>query len=621
MKRRIIEIMIPVISAVVAVIIVLSLFFGAPKCPEPKRDSLKDESGQDIYGVCISDLAEKNYIKYAYYTPDEFLSPTDTPAAGTEVDISAQKDIAARGTYRFVLFNLNPEDKNFNQKKQALAPHLQSDNSWHFALYLPPCFSACCVYVRSINRSELSAQAGEIADYDYLAFSDKQGNSEKHTDGTEPIVLDLAFYASRKTLANTLFSRATIVTVHYEGGGAKTGFYGLPVVGTENEVEGVLAEDRVFLTVIAILAGFVFVILAYECVLKKSLFAVPQAALAFGVAGFMFFKLLSYSKAAAPQFSYVCVPICAAIVVASAVLSLVYAFKTRNSEFLIAPPIAFTFGIAYPVLPFYSPLVPAPAMWLAVIMLAFTAFSAFAFFAKLERRNVYLTNNLKLEVARQTDDLKLIIAERDKLLRYLSHDMKKPVSSIKHFVDEMRKNETDEENIKALDIIDGKLDGLQNDFAQLQHFAKMNFAAEASTTVYTDDITDDVFKRLSPDCEANGIKLTCSSPKIAVFAKKDVLCSVIDNLIFNAIEHSQCKNVAVAAFKSAGKCHLTVTDDGVGVQSSREVFLPYYSENAEGDNLGLGLYICHQHMLSMGGDLQYSRKNGKTVFSVVLPLA
>ncbi len=621
MKRRVFAILIPVAAALLSVIIVLSLVFGAKKYPEPQRDFLPDEAGRDVYGVCISDLKEKNYIKYAYYTPDRFLSPTEGSVTGEEVDISAQKNIAKRGTYQFIIYNLNPEDEDFRQKKQALAPYLQSDNSWHFSLYLPPCFSACCVYVRSVNRSSLAASAGEIAGYDYIEYSDKQGYSEQHTDGTQPVFLDLAFYSGREALENEFLRRAAVVTVHYESDGIKVGFDGVPVIGAGNAVKRAIAADQVFLTVIALAAAFVFVVLAFACILKKSLFAVPQATLAWGVAGFTNFKLLSYSAASAPRLLYVCVPICACIILAAAVLSMIYAIKTRKSEFLIAPPIALTFGVSFFVLPFYTPLVPSPAMWLAVIMLSLTAFSAFAFFADLERRNVYLTDNLKSEVARQTEDLNTIISERDKLLRYLSHDMKKPVSGIKHFVAEIRKNETNEENIKALDIIDAKLDGMQSDFSELQKFAKQNFAAEACQTLYTDRTVQSVYERLSPDCEANGISLKINAPKIAVFAKRNILNSVIDNLVFNAVEHSQCSNITISAVKSSGVCRITVTDDGTGIENERDVFRPYYSENGDADNLGLGLYICRQHMLSMGGDLTYSRENGKTVFTIILNLA
>lgn len=106
-----------------------------------------------------------------------------------------------------------------------------------------------------------------------------------------------------------------------------------------------------------------------------------------------------------------------------------------------------------------------------------------------------------------------------------------------------------------------------------------------------------------------------------MYSQKDILSSVIDNLVFNAIEHAKCKNIVISVVKTAVTCKLTVTDDGVGIESGRDVFLPYFSEKHDSDNLGLGLYICRQHLLMMGADLSYARENDKTVFTITLNLA
>ncbi len=615
--KRIFEIAVPVGALLFSIILTLVLVFGAKNPPVPDKITMTDGDGNEVYGVCISDLQQKNTLKYAYYSPDEFVIPDREKISGTETDITIQKNIAKRGSYQFVFYNLNPEDDNFVKNKVPLTPYLGDDKNWHFTLYLPPCFSACTVYV----NTKLVATVGAIEDYNFIDYCEKVDYNQFHQDGAEPLLVDITFYSRREALVNSFNKRASVVTVHYESSGERAGFDGVPMIGSENAINEILSLDRALLMAISLAAALVFAVLAFACCLKKSLFAIPQAALALGVAGFGLFKLLTYYETAAPLAITACVPVFVGIIVAAATLSLLYALSKRKIEFLVAPPIVIVLGIDYLVLPFETPVFHSPVIWLAVLILCFTAFSAFGFFASLERRNVYLTNNLKSEVARQTVELQSIISERDKLLRYLSHDMKKPLSGIKHFVAEIRKNEENLENVKALDIIDGKLNALQSDFSELQKFAKMNFAAESSETVYTDEIAEDIFSRLAPDCEANGITLKCFAPKIAVYAKKSILCSVLDNLVFNAVEHSKCKNITVSAAKSNGGCKITVTDDGIGVQGEREIFLPYYSVSSDGDNLGLGLYICRQHMLSMGGDLVYSRENGKTVFTVTLNLA
>ncbi len=619
MKGRLLNLIIPIISSVITVVVVLSLFFGVKPLRAPNKTSLTDEAGREVNGYCISDLNESNYIKYAYYTPGEFGSPLGAymKMEGELVDISSQKNIAKRGTYHFVFYGLNPWDKNFDEKKDALKPYLKDDNLWHFSLLLPPCFSACCVYVGSV----LMDSKGSINDYNYIDFSDKQGYSETHTDGTEPIVIDLSFYTRREAMAEGFSRRAKIVTVHYESENVVAGFNGVPIVGSADKVSRIISNDKGVLTVITLASTFVLAILVFTCVLKRSSFAVPQVVLAFGVAGFTFFKLLSFSATGVPILLAACIPITVAVTVVGAVLSLIYAIHRKRVGFLIAPPIAFAFGITYICMPFCMPILPNPIIWLAVLIITITALSAFSFFVGLEKTNVYLTNNLQSEVSRQTKSLQTVIDERDKLLRYLSHDMKKPVISIQNFLEEIRKNESNEENLKALSIIDGKLNGLQNDFVQLQKFARLNYSAETSENFSIKELIEDVYNRLSPDCVANGITFKYTSPAIKVYAKRGLLKSVLDNLVFNAIEHSRCKNIAITATRSSGLCKIRVADDGVGVKNKRDIFLPYVSENGEEDNLGLGLYICRQHVLSMGGELEYGCKDGKTVFSISLPLA
>ncbi len=615
---KLLYILVPVLSAVASVILVVALLFGAPQPHAPVYETLTDENGSPIYGVTVDQLTQCNYLRFAYYTPDEFVKPSCFAVQGTRVDLSTQKNVAGRGTYQFVLYNLNPEDSDkWKDGSAKLDPYLQGDKAWHFSVYLPPIFSACNVYA----DSTLEASMGAIENYHYIDYSEKQGATEYYESHTKPVTIDLSFYSRRSALSNSFYQRAHVITVHYETKTAKAAFDALPMAGPAQDMEKVARNDIIVLTVLALAAAFMSVILAFACMLKKSLFAVSSAAMSWGVCGFALFKMLLYLPLSAPLFSYVMIPICVGIIVVAAVLSLIRGIKRSNPKFLVSPPIAAVFVAVYFCVPFNAPVLTNPLVWLAMLMLAFAAFSAFDFFAKLERHNVYLTNNLKSEVARQTKDLKQIVKERDKLLRYLSHDLKKPIVSIKKFVAEIRHNETNAENNKALDIIDGKLDGMQSDLVELQEFAKLNFAAEECVNLPIGDVLQNVYGRLAPDCEANGITLRCNTARFAVYAQRNILYSVIDNLVFNAIEHAQCSTITITAVKNGGVCHLTVADNGVGIENEHDIFLPYHTTGAQNENLGLGLYIGRQHMLSMGGDLQYSRTNNKTTFDIILPLA
>ena len=71
-----------------------------------------------------------------------------------------------------------------------------------------------------------------------------------------------------------------------------------------------------------------------------------------------------------------------------------------------------------------------PVFWLSGIILIYTAILSGLIFTRQEQKLKYLTENLQTEVTLQVKDMQALIDERDELLRYISHDMKKPTTSI-----------------------------------------------------------------------------------------------------------------------------------------------------------------------------------------------
>lgn len=70
-------------------------------------------------------------------------------------------------------------------------------------------------------------------------------------------------------------------------------------------------------------------------------------------------------------------------------------------------------------------------------------------FILLEQTNRYLMNNIQSEVKIQTKNLQTLIEEKDTLLRYVSHDMKKPIQGINHDLKLLKINLDDEQQMKA----------------------------------------------------------------------------------------------------------------------------------------------------------------------------
>ncbi|MBP2664166.1 MAG: glnK [Firmicutes bacterium] len=106
------------------------------------------------------------------------------------------------------------------------------------------------------------------------------------------------------------------------------------------------------------------------------------------------------------------------------------------------------------------------------------------------------------------------------------------------------------------------------------------------------------------------------------------IVSILNNLIINAIEAALPTGViTVTGQCSDGKLVLVVADNGPGIASEETelIFAPGYStkfsEVTGQMSTGLGLSHVKNITESLGGEIQLTSKPGKTVFTVLLPLA
>ena len=114
---------------------------------------------------------------------------------------------------------------------------------------------------------------------------------------------------------------------------------------------------------------------------------------------------------------------------------------------------------------------------------------------------------------------------------------------------------------------------------------------------------------------------------VSITADEKQLKRVLDNLLDNALRHSELKtgqleaHLAVSASPSSNLCHLDIIDfgDGVPESSQSRLFEPFFTTTASGT--GLGLYLCKELCESNGADLRYRRTEaGESAFRVSLKL-
>lgn len=660
-------------AAFTAVLVFLLLIFGIP-VPEAAQTEIDTGSGS-VTAISITDLAECNIISSINYTPDVFLKPK-YEIRGENKEINPIAEVAERGTYEFVILNIDPEDEHYQEKAAALDKmFLEGDNCWHVTLYIPACFSACNIYVDTI----LTARIGEIADYDFTDYTESNytGVTEYHQSSTEPTFVDLSFYTRRAAMSTTFDTRATIVTVHYETSGGLGGILQQPLIGTNAAVHSAVNSDATLSIIISVIAALLCASLTFACILKRSLSFLPFVFINLGLMMYFFangFLLtatmtpylwmgvrgaaLHWSASAAvcslrvkiKKFPVWIVP--AALGGINCVLTflLPYVWTYLALRFFLFYSVI-VFAIAAYMLIVYSAYFSAsfqpvelvsavlsvstvlvglnvfssvliaadPVIWLCFVLLVFITGYAVAHFVSLEQRNDYLTNNLQAEIARQTQGLREVVNNHETLLRYLTHDMRKPVLSMKNFLAELEINERDEEQIKTIHIIQQKANLVDGSINELQQYSKRQFFEEESKIFDAGALVTEVCETLRPDCEANNILLKKGVASVKIYAKYKTLRSVLNNLIFNALEHSGCSQITVTAYKTKSGRFLSVTDNGNGFAPDFDAFSPYSSKEQGENNLGLGLYLCQQATRQMGGTLTMESHAGKTIFVIAFP--
>lgn len=311
------------------------------------------------------------------------------------------------------------------------------------------------------------------------------------------------------------------------------------------------------------------------------------------------------------------------ISVALTLISIFLSATTQsNAELLTPPALCCLLGLFTVLLPSDYVFLFTPEYTLSCLIILGITYYGFKEIITMERRNVYLTENMQAEIERQTKEMQSIIDERENVMRFISHDMRKPVTTMRKFLAVARERESDVEQVKTIDIIDQKAVQIEKSLNEISRYAKNTYVAEQSEVLSVKKIMQGIYTDLKPDCDANGIVLEAEYINAEIYAKPTILSSVLTNIVINAIEHASCTHIKMYAQKRGDTVCVMISDNGKGIDETvaQKMFEPYSGESDE-RNSGLGLYICKTHMRTMNGSIEYTADEGGATFTVILPKA
>ncbi len=232
------------------------------------------------------------------------------------------------------------------------------------------------------------------------------------------------------------------------------------------------------------------------------------------------------------------------------------------------------------------------------------------------------------------EKLKAANASKDKFFSIIAHDLKNPFNGIiglsTLLIDDYDSFAIDEQKEFIRDIkttAENTFRLLQNllDWSQTQT-GKVHFEP---ALFHLTEISEEIVDLVKTSAGNKNIRLDSTVPvDIEVYADKNMIHTIIRNLLLNAVEFTRCGGMITLSARNAGTfAEISVTDNGIGIspEIQKKLFcidcnvVSYGTEGEEGT--GLGLILCKEFIEKNAGAIRVESEVGiGSTFTVSLPV-
>jgi len=231
----------------------------------------------------------------------------------------------------------------------------------------------------------------------------------------------------------------------------------------------------------------------------------------------------------------------------------------------------------------------------------------------------------RLSEYRQTDET------NKQLMTSLSHDVRTPLTTLIGYLDATCMGiVTGKERDQYIKTACRKAHELKEYIDVLFDWFKLNSDEFALNLIPTEatELTRDILIDWIPVFEEKSIEYVTQIPEQPFISNldTDAYTRILNNLIQNAVSHSQANRITIELSKQNGKLKLSVKDNGTGIEKEdlKHIFERLYKCNRgrSGKGSGLGLAIACQLVEKMCGKITVESAPGKGAsFTLFFPLA
>ena len=249
----------------------------------------------------------------------------------------------------------------------------------------------------------------------------------------------------------------------------------------------------------------------------------------------------------------------------------------------------------------------------------------------LEKNEELRSQNDQIEI--QKNELQRLNATKDRLFTIIAHDLKNPFSAISGFSSLLINNFDEYSEEQKLELIRLIQSSSSNAFELLQNLltwsrANLNVIRYKPEKIQINEMVKEICRFMEILARNKNIRLLLNEQQsINAFADKEMLNTVIRNLIANAIKFTAQGGTVTVSFEDKNNMvAISISDTGVGMSAGEISKLfkmdeVYSTSGTEGEKgTGIGLLLCKDFIERNYGQIFVNSKPGAgSCFTVEIP--
>lgn len=241
-------------------------------------------------------------------------------------------------------------------------------------------------------------------------------------------------------------------------------------------------------------------------------------------------------------------------------------------------------------------------------------------------RNITQRKKIELKLQKSQSELKRLVADKNRFLKIISHDLRAPFQTLSGYTEVMMANvgeSTKEEITHGLEVIHHTSQSAYDMLTDLLLWstAESKGLKLELQQVNTQSLCNDIIRDMSFSAHRKGIRFTNNiPPRCNVMADPNILKTVIRNLLSNALKYSHPESeIEIFSEERKFSSVVGVRDQGVGMSAEQLQRLWRKGENqnfstpgtTNQKGTGTGLLLCKELIDRHGGQIWAESEEGK----------